>query len=396
MVTRRRPLGSRVPVLGAAILVALAFSAIAASAVQAHEWRIGGSSMTKLGLTQEATAGSGTGLTIESNIGGTAFKFTCAESSTGNAIRGGTGEATLSLSSCTVSEPAKCTAAPFTLKAKTELVTVGGVNYEKFLPKEGQTFGNVVFSNCAQAETYPLKGSFAGKAEAGGSLLVEQPVALSKAAAEAAGTSLTMSNKAATASAGTLKQGLNGAKKGTTWGPNKGAIWGSTSAGTEWQVEGTNLSKIASQEPIAAKGASFTFSGKLLGTPIKWTCGASASGSLVPGGLFEGMSFKFSDCITQEPAGCTVQPFQTVAMSGSGSTAAMTFKPASGPVASVTVSGPCAIAETYPLSGGFTVSGEANGTQLVEQPSTVSSSSLSFGTQAVSLTGSLNSYLPER
>ena len=394
MVTRIRPLRSRIPILGTAILVVLAFSAFAASAVQAKEWRIGSSSMTKLGLTEEATAGTGSGLTITSTALGTPLKFTCAETSSGKAIRGGTGETTLSLSGCAVSEPANCTAAPFTLNAKTELVTIGGVNYEKFLPKEGTTFGNVTLSNCAQAETYAVRGSFAGKAEAGGKLLLEQPVELSKAAAEAVGTSLTLGGKAATATAGTLKQSLNGAKKGTTWGPNKGAIWGSTAAGSEWQVEGSTLSKLGiAQEPIAGKGASVTFAGTFWFTPVKWSCGVSSSGALLPGGKVEGMVFKFSGCTVQEPVGCGVNSFQTVALSGSGSTAAIALKPAGG-LTSVTFTG-CALAETYPLSGSISGTGEANGTQLIEQPLALSSS-LSFGKNPISLTGTMNNYLPER
>jgi len=391
MDTRRRTLRSRIPVLGVAILVVLAFGAIAASAAQAsQEWNIGGSSsMTALGLTEEATAGTGSGLTITGQLNGTKINVTCAESSSGKVFRGGTGETTLNLSSCTVAEPepGKCNVNPFTLKTKTEMVTIEGVNYEKFVPLTGTKLGDLYISGCAEAEDFPLKGSFAGKAEAGGKLLLEQPVEISKAAAEAVGAKLTFGTTGtAAATAGTLKQSLNGAYKGTLWGPYKGPIWGSNAAGNDWQVEGL---KLPWNRLIAGKG-SVSFSGHMFPSAnLKWSCGVSSSGLLVRGGKYENMVFKFSGCTVQEPVGCSVSPFQTKELSGSGSTANMSFSISTG----ITITG-CAIAETYPIGGLFYASGQPNGTQLSEQPATLSASALTFGKEPFTLTGTMSSYLP--
>jgi hypothetical protein len=142
--------------MGTALLVAVALSATAASAAQAHDWTIEGSSLTKLGLASEKLSFSkptefqfqftsiGTGILSKWNC-----QVTFTEGSIKSSGKGGM-QATLSKCIFRYSSGKECSLNTVTNPPLVgELIEAGGVLYEKFTPSSGETvFGWTMGSDC--------------------------------------------------------------------------------------------------------------------------------------------------------------------------------------------------------------------------------------------------------
>jgi hypothetical protein len=207
----------RIAIIAFSILLGLLGTASLAQA----EWLAKGETFEEAGVKEEGITGSGG-----------AFKFTVATlsvtykcnkvSSTGKVIQGGTDKETLKFTECKVfnSKEVELKACPIvepiTFEAKTELVEVEGIVYDKFTPANEKSFGTIKFKSeeCSIGTEVVVSGSTAAQLKE--EELIEQPFTFSEKATSATKTGLLFGKNAATIE-GTLTQALSETKKGTEW-----------------------------------------------------------------------------------------------------------------------------------------------------------------------------------
>src|ERR1700710_3314898 len=96
----------RVSALGLALLVALAFGAIAASGAQALDWQHQSGTTVLSGTSSETVAGTGSGFTIASTLLGQSVEVKCSSASTsGSIVGGGTGSSNIGLGGLPAAQP---------------------------------------------------------------------------------------------------------------------------------------------------------------------------------------------------------------------------------------------------------------------------------------------------
>jgi hypothetical protein len=232
-------------IIGLAIMATLAVSAFVAATASAHQWTIGGQTLSVLKGTGTA---NGVGVTAELE-GGTTAKLkgtllgktfvltsTTVDSDEGTIFQEGNvakDSGILTFSGLTVDEPAGC-AVESPIKTKpltTELVThkfkdENGTEttslkaYDKFFPEEGEVFATIKVTGCAVAGSYNVKGVVYGEAEEWGVEKVNQPLNFSPAINATLGGSLTLGSNAAELTASGTNH-LIGALAGSAFGAEK-------------------------------------------------------------------------------------------------------------------------------------------------------------------------------
>lgn len=300
MTKKQRVPRRRVSALGVALLMALAFGAIAASGAQALDWRQPSGS-TVLSETSETVAGTGLGLTITGQVSGAATEINCSSATTSGSIApGGTGSSTISLGGCSVAKPSKCELAHQpTLAANVELVQAGGALFQKFVPV-GESFGVVQYAGelCPLLGAEPtLKGSFAGR-ELSGALAANHSLSFTKNGTWPS-VELKLGKSAATLS-GEVTQHLSGNMANHGWR----GIWQETHGG--WEVEG---SAFTVSESAKISGGPVNFSFSIAGTPVSFNCSetSASEANLKPGGTEAVKGLTFSGCKGETPPACTVK-----------------------------------------------------------------------------------------
>ncbi len=149
-----------------------------------NEWEIAGSTLSAMGLTSEAIGSNSAPVKFVMTLLGSKTVIDCSMTVNGTIVKGGTGTATLNITSCVVSEPAGCSVSSslITLPLKTSLVETAGKWYVKFEPLEaGGTIISVKISGCVMSGSYPWKGSFSGQTEPSGTQFSMQPLVFSAA-----------------------------------------------------------------------------------------------------------------------------------------------------------------------------------------------------------------------
>ena len=172
MIGKQTGRGRRASALGLALLVSLAFGAIAASGAQALDWQH--ENHVALSGSESATvAGSGTSFAINGQVLGQSVEVDCSAASTSGSVAAeGAGTSTIDLSGCDVSQPSNCELASNpSLKASTELVEVGGnavreVRSERRKQLRATAADGRRMLACRRGSA--LKGSFAGREVSGG------------------------------------------------------------------------------------------------------------------------------------------------------------------------------------------------------------------------------------
>lgn len=302
MNSKHRSAGRRTSALGLALLVALAFGAIAASGAQALDWQQQSGTTILSGTSSETVAGTGSGFTFTSTLAGSSVEVNCTSATTsGSIVGGGTGSSAIGLGGCAVAKPSHCgLASQPTLNAKVELVQAGGVLFQKFVPAE-TSFAKLEFTGkeCELNEaSAPIKGSFAGR-ELSSALVANHSLSFTKSGTwpEVA---LTFGTKAATLT-GEVTQHLSGNMANHGWR----GIWQETHGG--WEVEG---SAFTSAQSVTVSGGPVNFNFFIAGSPVSFNCSetsASKGASLSPGGTETVNGLTFSGCKGETPPSCTVK-----------------------------------------------------------------------------------------
>lgn len=215
----------RIGRIGVALLAVSAMAGTAASAAQAHEWSIGGSTLTKLGLSSEAlTIPSGIELHFASSIGGQEFKWVCGGVGKGSeaAIKqAGKGRFNIAFNGCYFEDKHECPIAPLTsIPLSGELIEVGGVIYETFSAESGENLFGFRFGSgtmCTQIEgKWWIQGSVAARVSNAKLSTVEHKLEFSNAINTEAGANVHFGSHAASLTA-SFSQALAGANSGKTW-----------------------------------------------------------------------------------------------------------------------------------------------------------------------------------
>jgi hypothetical protein len=208
----------KLKVLGLSCLAVFAFTAVSASAAQAHEWTITGTPLSSLGGTETIDSVGGP---FELSVPSRKLLLRCEEQvSTGEITSEpeGSDSALVEFFDCSVVGAPLCEVEePIVAETVTQLVTVNGVLYDRFSPAAGSTFTTIVIEGCAAEGEFPVTGNVAGETEPPGVQLVDQPLDFSKEISEAAGTELKFGNAPAF---------LSGEAEVTLTGPNAGEPWG--------------------------------------------------------------------------------------------------------------------------------------------------------------------------
>jgi hypothetical protein len=390
MVSRPLPIKPGIASLTAAFLALFIFAIAATGSAQAagYNWEFEGRTLPERGLQAQTTSSAVEQFTLTSTALGQPFKVTCSgTTASGKISNGGTGE--FSLSGCTVVEPAICTAKPFTITAKTEIVSVGGKVYEKFTPPGTETrFALITLQNCYLAGTYQLRGSFAGETRE--YAWFTQPLTFSPAIDAAAGTAMTLGTKPA-ALTGSLEETVTGTAGGMTWGrkPLRADIRG-------WQI-GLSMLGSGFSETVAITGGPASFSTTLLGSPAEFSCssvGAKNAKILGTNAYPEAEErFVFSGCAMAKPSGCTIpSTVETEPVRSASFPVDNYIREGFNPEAAewklftLNVQG-CAAAGTFVAKGTFGGKGTEVGHAGEFQPITFSSSNLQLGGQPLALSG---------
>jgi hypothetical protein len=214
----------RIKSVAALALGALALCAIGAASAQAitSEWMIEGAKLSSIGSKETIKI---TGGTVSIAVPALAVTIECKSSSgSGTLFSGGTDEISLSLSACEAPKAKTCKISPFTIKAKSELISTGGATYAKLLPSSGESFATIPIAGCALPEAAQLKGAFAAQTSL--SLQKVQPLTFSEAITKTVNESLAK-EKASELKltygvntayiGGEIKRELSGAKAGLAW-----------------------------------------------------------------------------------------------------------------------------------------------------------------------------------
>jgi hypothetical protein len=226
MVSKLTAIRSRVAILGAALVVVMAFGAVSAGAASAETatWTIGGKALTGTETT-EVQGGQ-----VQFVIPAAGLSYTCkAVEAAGSISSGGKGDAqSLTFTGCVVdSAEGSCkihTRGALNGVMRSSGVTatatkVGGSVYEVFAPKEGTILFPLVVEKvtghtCPAAGSYNWNGTMAAQL---GPEAVELGLTFSQAISEAAGASLTFGANLVFP-AGSAVQSLTGANAGYTFG----------------------------------------------------------------------------------------------------------------------------------------------------------------------------------
>jgi hypothetical protein len=207
--------------LALAVAVLAGFFLLAAGRAQAHEWKIGGATFSKLGIKEQPFSLSGVPIKFVWPFSGVAFRFSCSMSSEKGVLTPeGKGSMTLKFPTCASEEPIACKFAqvPGTGAVKFELVESGSVLYEKITPASGGKLFEFTTTGCAIGASIPFEGSFAGKAKTLFEEKVEQPWETNAEINSAAGAKLSAAGGAITPSvSGSGVEELTGAKEGSLW-----------------------------------------------------------------------------------------------------------------------------------------------------------------------------------
>jgi len=220
MARKRRSL----KILGLAVVVVLAFSAVAASAASAaHQWTIESSKLLA-SESVEVDCKSSTGFVLTSVIGeiNLELKATgvdCVESKLNGPE---TDSGKLTFTGVTVVKPKNCTVPGGDLTTNALKTTLledpsSTHGFDLFEPASGTEFVNVTLAGgtCTVAGSYPIKGSIAGEGEVWGTQLVEQPLKFSPTIDTTTGHNLTFGGNPATMT-GTALNTLIGTWKGSS------------------------------------------------------------------------------------------------------------------------------------------------------------------------------------
>jgi hypothetical protein len=394
--SRIRSTKPKASILAIAILALLAIGGATASGAQALEWNVGAHTLTERGVASEGIAGSGSGIQITSTVLGAPFEASCSATTEGSIAQGGAGASAITLSGCNVTKPATCAikGSP-SIAANVQLVEIGGVVYQRYVPKTEAGFTVITLTGCVDSGSYQLKGSFAGLGSQT-ERLVNQPTNFSAAINSAAGTSLTLGKSPATL-AGTVAQHLSGPLAGRDWqagGTTKPFNWVATEQG-EFGPGARALISISGGPVQFVTGSS--------GATLKWSCSSveGRESRILYGGGAEG-ALHFAGCKVSEPVGCIVSkeintnPLKATLRNIAGFDYE-TFAPKTGQVlATLSVNG-CSFAGAYQVTGSTTVKGGQDGVIAVSQPfefspaaDTLAGTSLKFGASPLTLTGATN------
>lgn len=368
MVSRTRSINRRISAFAAAILVALAFGALAAGGAQAFEWEAGGHTLVERETTSEAVTGSGGSFQLNSTVLAQSLEMNCSSASTSGSIAsGGSGSSALSLSGCTIAKPSGCAIkSPVVLESNVQLIEAGGVTYQKFTPKSESKFALLKITNCSATGNYALQGSFAGLGSQT-EKLVDQPLSFSNAINAAAGTELKLGKQAAEL-AGTVEQHLSGPLSGRYWQVSREAN------PFNWQVGSSELTP-GQTESIMVSGGPIAFDMPLFSGHVKFSCsGVSATNSRITFGGGSEELLTFTGCALSQPTGCTVaKSLPTVSLRSSLRNVSgydyQTFAPTLGPTSPlmmVQIEG-CSAAGSYQLTGSFTGKGTQDGVMATSQ-----------------------------
>ncbi len=218
-------------VLGVSLIAALGLMAFGAAGAQASgEWRIGGKTMSELGLTEETVTGKAEAgvkeillvktLNIQKSCTGFDIQsVTISPSGKGKgAVRllgckvfaDEAGEA--ELTACGVKSTGQEAGVIQTELIGGEIVLSGGVNYVLFKPASGTSFTTIELTgaSCAPKGTYPITGTVVAELGAEAKELLLKPIK------EFTGDGLKFGeNKAFLIGSGLAE--LTGAKKGSAW-----------------------------------------------------------------------------------------------------------------------------------------------------------------------------------
>lgn len=207
----------RTAILALSILLVLLGTASIAQA----EWLDKGETFEEAGVKEEGITGSGG--VFKFKVAALNVTYKCSKaSSTGKVAQGGTDKETLKFTECKVFDSKEvelkaCSIVePVTFEAKTELVEVEGVVYDKFTPSNEKSFGTIKFKSeeCALGSEVVVSGSTAAQLKE--EELVEQPFVFSEKASSATKTSLLFGKSTAIVE-GTLNQALSEGQKGNEW-----------------------------------------------------------------------------------------------------------------------------------------------------------------------------------
>jgi len=258
-----------------------------------------GSTYVLSGTASETTAGAGH-LSFSSTLLSLPVSWECNASSTGTIVAGGTGTEKIALSGCAVTKPSKCQVSSPTLQAKTELVSVGGTTYEKFVPS-ATSFGTFAWSGaeCPLNEaSASFRGSFAALPPT--ALAVERALAFTPAANTAVGATPMLGMKTAT-DEGSISEHLAGKSATGSWR----SIWEGTHGG--WELQSVKAEFLKTSETISVSGGPINLHFTSSWGPISIACtGVGAEGAtIVPGGSENPSKFKLTGCTASQPSGCT-------------------------------------------------------------------------------------------
>jgi hypothetical protein len=242
----------RIGVVALILLVVAAFVALGAGAAQASEWKIKGLTFKELALEKEEVSGSSEE-TVGFEVPESKLMVSCtSQVLKGTIVKGGTGQVSLELSKCLVTDLEKKSiagckvATPVLLKLTTGLVGTGaGAVYDEFLAEKEKTFATIgLGEECAPAEVLTLTGSASGLGSQ--TQKVSQSFSFSKKAAEDTGSSLA-SGKQTAYMFGTIIMKLAGKHSGEEWCPQeewldaspKEPKFGNVKVGTTSEIEVT-------------------------------------------------------------------------------------------------------------------------------------------------------------
>jgi hypothetical protein len=215
----------RLRTFGLAVVACFALTVVVASAAQARQWTIAGSTLSG---SEAVSCSSTTGFTLKGKVLGTEVELhaTNVECLSGSKIEnsGGAGvdSGTLRFTGVTVTKPALGCEVPggtlTTNPLKTKLVDLGtATGYDQFSPASGSEFITIPIEECVIAGEYPVTGSITGQGNAWGTEAVIQPLAFSPAVDSATGTHLSLGGQPATLQ-GTALNRLSGSKEGFVFG----------------------------------------------------------------------------------------------------------------------------------------------------------------------------------
>lgn len=146
----------------ATIVAVLAFSAVAASAASAHEFRIAGSPLT------ETVNASGTGGTAEMvwHILKAEVRIECKSTKLTNLLKtGGKSDGEITFESCKIPANANCSVPNVNYHFDGSLAGVKGALTDEILPPSGNTLFELIIKNageksCSVKGTYPVAGKY--------------------------------------------------------------------------------------------------------------------------------------------------------------------------------------------------------------------------------------------